>query len=198
MEAIRIVKGQITTPTQKHDAYKSYMVVGVGCIRIDLLLYGASPTRFTEDAKQFQQIRHCGQTIASDVRAAFGFASELCQYGEDILDSDGIVTIDVSCAIVEDAAAIVHNRSWIEVQSFAVGAAFLPQLKGKGTKYLFLAEWKTKDGHPSIDADVNPKGALKRRDALQIHTILVASNEAAGIPRIAVVVAHHFQACIRQ
>ena len=79
-----------------------------GLIYIFLVLR-ASPTRFTEDAQQFQQVRHCGQTIASDVRAAFGFASEFCQYGEDILDSDGIVTIDVSCAIVEDAAAIVHN-----------------------------------------------------------------------------------------
>ena len=114
------------------------------------------------------------------------------------MHSDGVVTIDVSCAIVEDAAAIVHNCSWIEVQGFAVGAAFLPQVKDKGSKHLFLAEWKSKYSHPSIDADVDPKSALKRWHTLQIHAILVATNEAAGIARISIVVAHHFESCIGQ
>mgnify|MGYP000491563386 CR=1 FL=1 len=82
----------------------------------------ASPTGFAKDTQQFQQVRHGGQTIASDVCAALGFATKFGQDREDILHSDGVVTIDVSCAIVEDAAAIVHNCSWIEVQGFAVGA----------------------------------------------------------------------------
>ena len=168
-----------------------------GLIYIFLVLR-ASPTRFAKDTQQLQQVRHGGQTIASDVCAALGFATKFGQDREDILHSDRVVAIQVTRAVFKKATAIVHHGSRVEVQGLAVGAAFLPQVKDEGAKHLFLTEWKSKDRHPSIDADVDPKSALKRWHTLQIHAILVATNEAAGIARISIVVAHHFESCIGQ